>query len=447
MKKPRLLLINPVEKSSMSFKDLAATRYPPLGLLYIASLTREGWDVELIDENFEDFKFRPADLVGIGSFTPSINKAYEIASIYKHRRIPVVLGGIHVSMAQNEALKYADSVVIGEAESVWEVVLEDFKKGALKNTYYGEKKGLANLPLPRRDLLNRAYKIASIQTSRGCPMNCEFCSVTSFNGGAYRQRPVDAVLDELEEINQNLLFFVDDNLLGYGGGSKERAIRLFEGMIKRKIKKHWWAQSSFNIAEDEDVLKYAAKSGCKAIFIGIESLDKETLKTMNKGVNLKVGVENYKGLLKRFHKHGIAAWGGILLGNDTDNNDIFQKTADFVIKSGIDITQVTFSTPLPGTRLYERLSREGRIIFKNYPEDWKHYFFQKLVYEPKSMSIEDSYRGMKYVKNEIYSSAMLRKKFLGTLFRTRNLTASLFAYKVNKVYQKLFYSYDYYRDY
>ncbi|MCX5692560.1 MAG: radical SAM protein [Candidatus Omnitrophica bacterium] len=447
MKRPRLLLINPVDKFSAGFSNGAMTCYPPLGLLYVAALTPRNWDIELIDENFEEFKFRNADLVGISSMTPSINRAYEIAGIYKKRGIPVVLGGVHVSMLPAEALNYGDTVVIGEVESIWKVVLDDYLKGYLLKIYYGEKRDLDNLVEPRRDMLSNNYNIATIQTSRGCPMNCEFCSVTSFNGGWFRQRPVEAVLDELEGISQRLLFFVDDNLLGHGGGSKDRALKLFDGMIKRGIKKYWWAQSSFNIADDEEVLKWAARSGCKALFIGIESVNTETLRLMNKGINLKIGVDNYKSLFRKFHKYGIAVWGGILLGNDTDGQEIFKETAEFIIDSGLDIAQITFATPLPGTRFYDRLSRENRIIFRNYPEDWRHYFFQKLVYETKRLSVEENYRGMRYVKEKVYSPFMLKRKFFRTFFQTRKLTSSILAYKINKVYQQLFYSYDYYKNY
>lgn len=447
MKRPKLLLINPVEKVAKSFKDVAPTRYAPLGLIYIAALTPKNWDIELIDENFEDFKFRPADLVGISSFTSSINRAYEIASVYRRSKIPVVFGGIHASMLPEEALNHVDTVVIGEAESIWKKVLDDFRNNRLRDIYYGERPSLDNLVFPRRDLLHRSYKIGSIQTSRGCPMNCEFCSVTPFNGGQYRQRPVESVLDELEGIDQKLLFFVDDNLFGHGESHRERAVRLFDGMLRRKIKKYWWAQTSLNIAHDEEVLRYAAKSGCKTLFVGIESVESETLKSMDKKLNLKIGIENYKALFRNFHKYGIAVWGGMILGNDPDNKDIFAKTADFITGSGMDIVQITFSTPLPGTRLYKRLSREGRIMFNNYPEDWKNYFFQRVVYKPKKLSVEDAYRGMKYVKERVYSPAILRKGFLKTFFRTRNLTSSALAYFINKGYQQLFYSYDYYKNY
>lgn len=446
-KKLRLLLINPVGKFSMSFKDVAPTRYAPLGLIYVAALTPNDWSVELLDENFEDFKFRPADIVGISSITSSVNRAYEIASIYKSHNIPVVLGGIHVSMLPDEALNYGNTVVIGEAESVWKNVLDDFKNGRLKNIYYGEKLPLDNLVFPRRDLLHKDCKMATIQTSRGCPMDCEFCSVTPFNGKQYRQRPIEAVLDELETIEQKLVFFVDDNLFGHGEKSRERAIRLFDGMIRRKINKYWWAQSSLNIADDEEVLKYAGRSGCKAIFIGIESINNETLMSMNKKVNSRVAVEKHKDLFRKLHKYGIAAFGAFILGNDTDDERIFEKIIDFVNKSRLDIVQATFSTPLPGTRLYERLSRENRIIFNNYPDDWKYYFFQKLVYKPKLLSIEEACKGMKYLKNNVYAPATLKKRFLRTFLRTKDLTSSVFAYKVNRVYQKLFYSYDYYKNY
>ena len=192
-----------------------SSRFQPLGLGILAALTPKGWDVKISDENFDEFSYEQADLVGITAYTPTANRAYEIAQKYKQKGIPVILGGIHASTCHEEAARKSDCIVIGEAESVWKQVISDFEAGQLKKIYHGQRLDLDKIPRPRRDLFHPKYPFASVQTSRGCPMDCDFCSVSVFNGKTYRQRPVEDVLDELEEIPQSNIIFVDDNIIGH----------------------------------------------------------------------------------------------------------------------------------------------------------------------------------------------------------------------------------------
>ena len=245
-----LVLVNPVNPNKTGLTVNESSRFPPLGLGIIAALTPDSYQVILIDENIEPFKFIPGDLVGITAFTSSANRAYEIAGIYRKAGIPVVMGGIHASMASEEAGHYADSIVTGEAEGVWRGLLNDFEHGALKPRYEGIAGDLTGSVVPRRELFSPKYLFASVQTSRGCPMDCYFCSVSPFNGRKYRQRPVEEVLDELESIPQDFVFFVDDNILGYGEGAEERAIGLFKGMVMRKMGKSWFCQASINFGDN-----------------------------------------------------------------------------------------------------------------------------------------------------------------------------------------------------
>ncbi|MCD4724014.1 MAG: B12-binding domain-containing radical SAM protein, partial [Bacteroidales bacterium] len=278
MDKKKLILINPWNQHTKNGLYDTHSLSPPLALGIIASLTPSDWDIEIIDENFDEFKFKEADLVGITAVTANINRAYELSSIYRKADIPTVIGGIHASMLADEAANFFDVVLIGEAESTWRQLINDFENGKLKNRYQGELLPMVNMPIPRRDLFHPSYTYANIQTTRGCPMNCDFCSVHIFNGSRYRQRPVEDVLDELETIPQSLVYFVDDNIIGYSKQSAERAIKLFKGMIERGIKKDWYCQASLNVADNEEVLKYAAESGCRMILIGIESEKEEQLR-------------------------------------------------------------------------------------------------------------------------------------------------------------------------
>ncbi len=217
-------------------------------------MTPASWDVKLIDENWEPFTYQAADLVGITAFTASANRAYEIAALYRHQGVPVVMGGIHASMCPDEALQFVNAVVIGEAEAVWPRAVADMEAGCLEQRYQGEWPDLSGMPAPRRDLFHPDYMFAAVQTSRGCPMDCEFCSVTAFNGRRYRRRPPEEVLAELEQIPQKMLFFVDDNIIGYGPASRKQALALFKGMVERKLDKWWFCQASLNFCDDEEVL-------------------------------------------------------------------------------------------------------------------------------------------------------------------------------------------------
>ena len=215
--------------------------FPPLSLAYVAAVTPSNWEVKIVDENFDKFVFEEADLVGITAFTTTISRAYEIACMYRERKIKVVMGGIHVSMLPDEALQYADVVVVGEVESIWERVINDFENKRLSTKYVGIQIDLTQFKItPRHDLLHPEYFWHSVQTSRGCPFNCYFCSVSKHLGKEYRQRKPQEILNELEEIRGKYITFVDDNLIGYSPESKNRAMELFKGMIQRRLRKKWW---------------------------------------------------------------------------------------------------------------------------------------------------------------------------------------------------------------
>jgi len=431
MKNRLLILINPWNQYTKSGLYNTNAMSPPLSLGIIAALTPDNWDVEIIDENFEKFKYKEADLLGITAMTANINRAYEIAGIYKEKNTPTVIGGIHASMLPEEASEYFDVVVSGEAESVWEKLIQDFENNDLQQRYKGELLPMNNSPMPRRELFHPAYTYANIQTTRGCPMSCDFCSVHTFNGSQYRQRPVEEVLDELETITHDLVYFVDDNIIGYSKQSAERAIELFKGMIDRGIKKDWYCQASLNVADNEEVLKYAAESGCRMILIGIESEKEEQTKEANKRLNLKMGIEKYKEVFDRIHKHGITVLGALIYGLDSDSErDLYDRT-QFAIDSGMDAMQATIVTPLPGTGLFKRMEKEKRLLYTNYPEDWKHYHFLEVVHKPMKMNAEDFMDAMRKNWAIMYDDKLLQKKMLRSLRETRDAKSAAWAYLSN----------------
>jgi radical SAM superfamily enzyme YgiQ (UPF0313 family) len=427
-----LVLVNPVNPHVSGLAKNPSSRFPPLGLGILAALTPENYQVILIDENVERFNFIPCDLVGITAFTSSANRAYEIAGIYRKAGIPVVMGGIHASMYSEEAARHADAIVTGEAEGVWPELLRDFERGCIKRSYAGTPGELAGTVVPRRDIFSPDYLFATIQTSRGCPMDCYFCSVSPFNGKKYRQRPVEEVLDELEAIPQDFVFFVDDNILGYGKEAEERAIRLFKGMVERGLEKSWFCQASINFADNRELLRWAAKSGCKMVFIGLESADPEELRAMGKNLNVK---REYARVFREIHRRRIAVLGAFIFGSDTETPASMVRKIDFIQKASIDVVQATVLTPLPGTRLFAQYEKEGRLTKGEFPSDWDSYNMGKLTYAPKLMSAGDFESALEKCWSRIYSRPSLAYKFLRTIIQTRSITTALWAYSSNMNYR------------
>ena len=436
-KQHKLVLVNPVNTCRSGFSVNSSSRFPPLGLGIIASLTPDAWDVELVDENFSPFNYRDADLVGITAFTSSANRAYQIAAAYQRHGIPVVMGGIHASMCFAEAQQFVDAVVIGEAESVWPQVLADVLHGELKPTYRGHWLDLAGLQPPRRDIYDSHYRVASIQTSRGCPLDCDFCSVTAYNGRRYRRRPTNEVLDEIESIPHDLLFFVDDNVIGYGADSRQQAMQLFQGMVERDLRKRWICQASVNIADDAEVLDWAGRAGCRMVFLGLEAEDIDSLTEVNKRLNMKRGTSSYEQTFDRIHQAGIAVLGAFIFGMDGDTPDKLRDRTDFMLGSGVNVMQVTVMTPLPGTQLYRRLQQEGRLLYTNFPEDWSHYDLAELVHRPKHVGRAELWEVIRECAQRIYDPPTLKAKAKQTRYATGSWEATEFAYRANVDYRNV----------
>ena len=258
----RLYLINPCNPL-VSLVKTGGNRWnsynvwKPLGLMVLAGLTPDEWEISILDENLTtpDYYALPLpDLVGITAFTSQATRAYDIAATFHRLNVPVVMGGIHVTMCPKEAMGRVDAIVTGEAESIWEEVLTDCRSGILKQCYEGRQDDLNNVPAARHDLLSEGYHFGSIQTSRGCPLSCSFCSVTAFNGGKFRRRPVENIIEEFKMIREKNVLIVDDNLIGTRKEHIEYTKTLFRAMIAAKLDKHWIAQVTINMADDNELL-------------------------------------------------------------------------------------------------------------------------------------------------------------------------------------------------
>lgn len=434
----KLLLINPANKTRKGFRNDPSTCFMPVGLGIVAALTPDHWQVELLDESFEDFSFRPADLVGFTSFTATATRAYQIAATYRAAGIHTVMGGFHASMCPDEVAEYIDTVVTGEAENIWSDLIRDFETGNIKKLYSGGITDVNNIPHLRRDIYKYPYAYDLVQTSRGCPIGCDFCTVTQMCGKTYRERDVEDVLDELEQTTRPLLFFVDDNLVNNNKDAQERAIRLFKGMVQRGIKKFWLSQAALNFADNEEVLYWARKSGCRIILMGIEAESVQALKDVKKNLNLSRGVDSYERTFKKIHKYGISILATMIFGMESDTVEDLVARRNFILRSSIDTYQCTILTPLPGTGLYNRVKNQDRIVLNNLPEDWNEYDGMTSTFNTPQLDHITIKTTMRDIWLSLYNKETIRKKLFRTLWNTRSFMAAYWAYSSGHNYGRMF---------
>ena len=395
---------------------------PNLGLLTLAGMTPTEIAVDYIDENFGTVDFAADyDLVALSGMTQQVCRAYEIAAVFRSRGVYTAIGGPHATVMAEEARKHVDTVVVGEAEGVWEQFLADFRRSRSQRTYVNdrlEKVDLSKSPVPRYDLIPGAfyfpsadYKMIPVQTTRGCPRHCDFCSVPQVYGKAFRVKNVSQVIADVEEAksvaNGLLILFSDDNMFINRRFSKE----LLKALIPLKIR--YMAQSDIGIGKDEELLRLMYESGCVMVLIGLESLSFENLKKVDR-FKAKM-LERYSEYVRRIQSFGIAVLGAFILGFDHDDLLTFQRIADFVLENSI-YPQVTIATPLPRTALTDRLSREGRLPQSSY---WNRCTYYDAVFEPRGMTREQLERGVAALHELLMSSEVTsqRRSYFKTAMR------------------------------
>ncbi len=383
-------------KTGIFRKDLRAG---PLTLTTLAALIPSDIpsSVTIYDEGIEGIPQElEADLIGITLITGSALRGYELAKHYRAKGIPVVLGGPHVTLVPDEAQAHGDSIVVGYAEESWPQLLRDFVANEMKPRYSQSPtfslSNVENLPFARRDLLKRAhYKTTdTFEATRGCIHRCDFCVVPNAWGSRPYQKPIAHVIDDIRRNGAKKILFYDLNLFADFTYARE----LLTALIPLKIQ--WFGLSTTLIGRDQDLLQLAARSGCRGLLIGFESVSEQTLKGLNKGFN---DPKEFRTLIERLHSMKILVNGTFVFGNDTDGTESFQDVQDFVIESKIDLPRFAIVTPFPGTPLFTRLKNEGRIQH----EDWSKYDGQHVVFHPRLMSSEELQLGHEKVWKAVYS--------------------------------------------
>ena len=386
----RVTLIHPcLGRRAGERHGLRTWQMQPLWVAALAAATPENITLRFYDDRVEPIPFEePTDLVGISVETYTARRAYQIASEYRRRGVPVVMGGIHAALCPEEVAEYADSRVAGDAEEIWPQLLADFTAGRLAKQY-GAIGGSSMLPLLRYDRRLFRHKhylpIRLIEFGRGCRLTCEFCAIQSAFCNTYRQRPLDEVVAEVAAGDANgkngrMIFFVDDNL----ACEPERLKEFLRALIPLRI--HWTGQAGINIAHDAELLDLVARSGCRCLLIGFESLKPANLRAMGKPINeVSGGIEKAAQELRRFR---VPVYGTFIFGFDADTGDGFQDTVRFTIKHAFLMAAFAHLMPFPGTPLYRRLAEEGRLLHERWWLD-PRYAYNTVAFQPRNVAPEE----------------------------------------------------------
>lgn len=369
---------------------------------YLAARVSSDWQVTHVDEEAEgiDWKDKP-DVVGITFHTPSAYHAYSLATRFRSRGTCVVMGGPHVTLLPEEAARQADVIFVGEAEGLWEEFLDGFVAGRYRHVYRrASPQTLAGAPMARKTHFHRHDFISGVLfATRGCPNHCDFCSIPVMYRDGLLKRPVAEVAAEYGSFRGKRIIFWDDNI----AADKQYAKELFRAITP--YHKWWSSQATIHVAKDDELLEAAARSGCKQLFLGLESVSQSSMEEVRKRFNR---VEDYARMINRIHAHGIAVQAGIVFGFDHDTPAIFKDTLDFLEATGVQNATFNILTPYPGTPLFQRLEAQGRILSR----DWRKYNGRtEVVFRPQQMSTDELLAGFRYANERFYSLSSVFKRF------------------------------------
>src|ERR1022692_1963149 len=410
----RLTLVHPCVGRRRGQPYIRTWQMEPLAPATLAGLTPRDPETQIrfYDDRTEAIPFdEPTDLVAMSVETYTAKRSYQIASEFRRRGVPVIMGGFHPTLMPDEASEYAESIVMGEAEGLWPEVLEDFRQGRLHRVYRQPRRPSLTGLRPDRSIFagKRYLPVGLVEAGRGCHLRCEFCAVQSYFANTQTRRPIDEIIDEIHRIKKPLLFFVDDNITS----NMDQAKEFFRALIPLKVR--WVSQSSINAAHDEEFLDLLVRSGCQGVLIGFESLNPANLKDMNKAFNTMRG--GFEKALANLRKHHIRVYGTFIFGYDRDTPECFSETVDFAREHALYIAAFNHLTPFPGTPLYARLQSEGRLLYEKWWLD-ERYSYNRIPFQPRGMTPELLQQNCLAARREFYSWPSIAQRGFASVNRS-----------------------------
>ncbi|MBN2684997.1 MAG: B12-binding domain-containing radical SAM protein [Pontiellaceae bacterium] len=425
--KSRILFIMPSVGRKKDQPYVRSWKMEPLPIAALSALTpKERFDRVFADDRIEPIPYNlEVDAVAITTETYTARRAYQIASRFRARGIPVILGGFHATLMPDEAAAHADTVLVGEAENIWHELLEDLESNTLKPRYHNSKPTELGGVFPDRSIYagKKYIDLAMLETSRGCRYSCEFCSISAFFQRQWNRRPIEDVISEIKHAGKRNWFFVDDNI----GADLERLEKLLRALVPLKIR--WVGQMSIESTNHPELLKLMRRSGCAGVLIGFESINEANLEQMGKGINRTV--TDYETAIARLRRNGLSVYGTFVFGYDEDVRATFEETFTFARRNRLFFAAFNHLVPFPGTPLYQRLEAEGRLLYDRW---WlsPDYRFGDIAFRPKKLSPEElsalcmEYRTKFYSPSSILYRGMdlranCRNLFMTTLFYAQNI--------------------------
>jgi radical SAM superfamily enzyme YgiQ (UPF0313 family) len=412
---PHITFIYPCVGRFPETKYVRSWQMEPLAIGVLSALTPGHWEQTFFDDRQEEIDYdQPTDIVAISVETYSARRAYQIADAYRAKGVTVVMGGYHPTLVTEDCLPHVDAVCVGMAEDVFPSLLGDFEKGQLKPLYRRDPAAPMIPTTPNRDLFadKRYLPLTLIETSRGCPFDCQFCSITAFFKKSWHRRPIDDIVNEIQTVGRKFIFFVDDNILG----DAEDCFKLFEALKPLKIQ--WVSQASINITHNEKLMKALADSGCLGLLIGFESLNKNNLEQMNKTVNQS---QDYDQAMAVLHRYGIAVYGTFVFGYGQDEPADFEATIDFAKRHKLFCCAFNHMVPFPGTPFYEQCARQGSLLKEKWWLD-ENYRFGQVVFAPETLAAKELEEQCMNARREFYSWGSILKRTTAWRANFRNPT-------------------------